>query len=147
MLLEEGLAIARAANNENRVAILHARYGLFELNQLAPHDALSHFHESIQMALRFGHRVMVAFCLWGFAEISSTYSEEGEAKQRAVRLLSASDALSKRMSHPLAHVSDPSYQRTLASVRLALDEATFAQAWAEGQTMTLEEAVAYALAV
>jgi predicted ATPase len=147
MLLEEGLAIARAANNENRVAILHARYGLFELNQRAPHDALSHFRESIQMALRFGHLLMVAFCLWGLAEISGTYSEEGEAKQRAVRLLSASDALAKTMSHPLAHVRNPEYQHSLDSVRLTLDEATFAQAWTEGQTMTLDEAVAYALAL
>jgi hypothetical protein len=93
---------------------------------------MSHFRESIQMALRFGHLVMVAFCLWGLAEISGTYSEEGEAKQRAVRLLSASDALGKTMSHPLAHVRHPEYQRSLDSVRLALDEATFVQAWAEG---------------
>jgi len=30
-------------------------------------------------------------------------------------------------------------------VRAQLDEATFAQAWAAGRTMTLEQAVAYAL--
>jgi predicted ATPase/DNA-binding XRE family transcriptional regulator len=146
-LLEEGLAIARAANNENRVAILHARYGVFELNQNAPHAARSHFGESLQLALRYGHLVMITFCLWGLAEISGTYSEEGEAKQRAARLLSASDALSKRMSHPLAHVPSPGYQRSLDSVRLALDAETFAQAWAEGQAMTMEEAVAYALEI
>lgn len=146
-LLEEGLAIARAANNENRVAILHARFANFELHQRAPHAARSHFRESIQLALRYGHLVMVAYCLSGLAKISGTYSEEGEAKQKAVRLLSASDALGKTISHPFAHVRHPDYQRSLDSVRLALDETTFAQAWAEGQTMTLEEAVAYALAL
>jgi tetratricopeptide (TPR) repeat protein len=146
-LLEEGLAIARAANNENRVAILHARFGNFELNQNAPHAARSHFRESIQLALRYGHLVMIAFCLSGLAKISGTYSEEGEAKQKAVRLLSASDALGTAMSHPLAHVRHPEFQRFLDSVRAALDEATFAQAWAEGQTMTMEEAVAYALEI
>lgn len=51
------------------------------------------------------------------------------------------------MSIPGAPVRDPLYQRSLASVRTALDEATFAQAWAEGQAMTLDEAVAYALTV
>ncbi|MCC6458812.1 MAG: hypothetical protein IT328_27960, partial [Caldilineaceae bacterium] len=146
-LLEEGLAIARAANNENRVAILHARGGYFELNQRAPHVALSHFRESIQIALRFGHREMIVFCLGGFAEISSLYNEAGEAKHRAVRLLSAADALRKTIADPLAPVNDPLYRRALSSVRIALDEATFAQAWAEGQAMTLDEAVAYALAM
>ncbi|MBX2999566.1 MAG: helix-turn-helix domain-containing protein [Caldilineaceae bacterium] len=146
-LLEEGLAIARAANNENRVAMLHARFANFELHQRAPHAARSHFRESIQLALRYGHLVMIAYCLSGLAKISGTYSEEGEAKQKAVRLLSASDALGKTISHPFAHVRHPDYQRSLDSVRLALDEATFAQAWDEGQTMTLEEAVAYALAL
>jgi hypothetical protein len=37
------------------------------------------------------------------------------------------------------------YDRNLAAVRSQLDEATFAQAWAEGQAMTLEQAMAYAL--
>ncbi|MEZ4733067.1 MAG: helix-turn-helix domain-containing protein [Caldilineaceae bacterium] len=147
VLLEEGLAIARAANNENRVAILHARFGWYELNQSRPQAAGPHFCESLQLALRFGHRGMIAFCLGGMAEISDLSSAAGETKERAVRLLSAADALRKPMSIPGAPVRDPLYQRSLASVRTALDEATFAQAWAEGQAMTRDEAVAYALTV
>jgi hypothetical protein len=34
----------------------------------------------------------------------------------------------------------------VAAVRAQLDDATFAAAWAEGQAMSLEQAVAYALA-
>jgi predicted neutral ceramidase superfamily lipid hydrolase len=37
------------------------------------------------------------------------------------------------------------YTRIVASVRAALDEGAFAAAWAEGQAMSLEDAVAYAL--
>jgi hypothetical protein len=36
-------------------------------------------------------------------------------------------------------------RRTVAVVRARLDEATFAMAWAEGQVMTLEQAVTAAL--
>ena len=38
------------------------------------------------------------------------------------------------------------YQREVAAARAVLDDATFAAAWAEGRAMTLEQAVAYALA-
>jgi predicted ATPase len=145
-LLAEGLAVARAANNENRVAILYARSAWFELNQNRPHAALTHYRESMQLAIRLGRRDMIAFCLDGMGIISGLFSEEEEAKQRAVWLLSAADALHKSMNIPGAPMSDPR-QRALASVRAALDEATVAQAWAEGQAMTLEEAVAHALTV
>jgi len=37
------------------------------------------------------------------------------------------------------------YDRAVASVRAQLDEATFGAAWAEGQALTLEQAIAEAL--
>ena len=36
-------------------------------------------------------------------------------------------------------------ERSLTAVRSHLHEATFVAAWAEGQAMTLEQAIAYAL--
>jgi len=37
------------------------------------------------------------------------------------------------------------YERTAAAVRSQLGESAFEEAWAEGQAMTFEQAVAYAL--
>ena len=37
------------------------------------------------------------------------------------------------------------HERTVVIVRTQLNEATFATMWAEGQAMTLEQAIAYAL--
>jgi hypothetical protein len=37
------------------------------------------------------------------------------------------------------------YDRMVSTTRAQFDETTFAAAWAEGQTMTLEQAIAYAL--
>jgi len=38
-----------------------------------------------------------------------------------------------------------SYEHSVAQVRARLDEATFAAAWAKGRTMTLEQAILFAL--
>ena len=38
-----------------------------------------------------------------------------------------------------------SYERDVATTRARLDEDTFTTAWAEGQAMTLEQAIVYAL--
>ncbi len=40
----------------------------------------------------------------------------------------------------------PDYERWLATARARFDPASFAAAWAEGEAMSLEQAVAYALA-
>jgi len=37
------------------------------------------------------------------------------------------------------------YERALAAARAGLSEAEFSAAWTEGERMTLEEAIAYAL--
>lgn len=36
-------------------------------------------------------------------------------------------------------------ERQIEAVRALLDETAFAEAWAEGQAMTLEQAIAYAI--
>jgi hypothetical protein len=45
----------------------------------------------------------------------------------------------------LVHFDRTNYERSVTAARAQLDEATFAKAWAEGQAMTLDKAVAYAL--
>jgi hypothetical protein len=65
---------------------------------------------------------------------------------RAARLMGAAEAVREDQEMPL----EPVYRRDvydalLASARAALDRESFAAAWAEGRTMSLEQAVAYAL--
>jgi hypothetical protein len=47
----------------------------------------------------------------------------------------------------LAPVYHLPYHCALSQIRTDLDEKTFALAWAEGQAMNLNEAIAYALSV
>ena len=64
---------------------------------------------------------------------------------RAARLFGAAEALRESVCVPLPRVHCADYERDVAAARTQLDEATFAVAWAAGQAMTLEQAIAYAL--
>src|SRR5436853_5546825 len=68
-------------------------------------------------------------------------AEQGETTW-AVRLLAAAAALRGSLGAPLPHVCRAGYERSLAAARAQLGEQAFAVAWAEGQSMTWEQALA-----
>ncbi len=65
--------------------------------------------------------------------------------EQAATLLGATNRLRKTMGAPLLPVDRPGYAQTLADLRAGLDDATFAAAWAAGDALSFEQAVAYAL--
>ena len=77
-------------------------------------------------------------------ELARLAIAKGQA-ERAARLLATADTRHRRKvgSGPL--FDRDAYEATFAAVHAHLDDAVFAAAWAEGQAMTLEQAVAYAL--
>jgi predicted ATPase/transcriptional regulator with XRE-family HTH domain len=80
--------------------------------------------------------------LWGLALVAAT---QGRMRQ-AVQLYAVFDKLLESDSVHIAYRKDrEAYRDHLASVRGASDEHEFSAAWAEGQHMSVEEAIAYAL--
>ena len=79
-------------------------------------------------------------------EMALLWAELGRAAE-APRLFAAVETNAARLAMPLLPVDRSEYERGLALVRAALDEAAFAAAWGEGQVMTLEAAATYALEV
>ena len=81
--------------------------------------------------------------LIGLAGIAASKREY----QRATMLLAAKEEMTTINPivryWPMDRIEN---ERTLAILHAQLDDATFAAAWAEGIAMTLEDAVAYALA-
>jgi Tetratricopeptide repeat len=65
----------------------------------------------------------------------------------AARLLGAAAAFDNATGRDPGQTERAAYAHTMAAVCAQLDEATFAAAWAAGRAMTLEQAVAEALAV
>ena len=66
--------------------------------------------------------------------------------ERAARLFGAAEGLREVMGAPLPPADRAGRDRSVAAVRSALGEEAFAAAWAEGRAMSLEAAVAFALA-
>jgi predicted ATPase/DNA-binding SARP family transcriptional activator/uncharacterized protein HemY len=65
-----------------------------------------------------------------------------EAAWRAARLLGAAQALRETIGVPLRSREHAVYGRAVSRARELLGEEAFAAAWLEGQTMTLEQAIA-----
>jgi predicted ATPase/class 3 adenylate cyclase len=65
--------------------------------------------------------------------------------QRSARLFGVAEAIFEATQVQLAAYQQRQRDRDVAALRLALNEAAYTEAWAEGRAMTLEQAVAYAL--
>jgi len=89
----------------------------------------------------WGNQWQFASCLEELAGLAATM----QLPVRAARLFGAAEALRESVCVPLPRVHRADYERDVAAARTQLDEATFAVAWAAGQAMTLEQAIAYAL--
>ena len=72
------------------------------------------------------------------------------ALERGARLLGAADSAIRGLSAPYHATARPGYpelgEAAVEAARTALGEEAFARAWAEGQAMSLDQAVEYALA-
>ena len=93
------------------------------------------------MATELGEKVLLA---GGFEETASLCVRLGRMEP-AARLLGAAEALREAIVCPLPPCDRKDYDETVAAVRAALDEDFFAAAWAEGENMTLDQAVSMAL--
>ncbi len=142
-LAEESLVLARKL--DDRLALAWALNNLGEIllyrNEFIRTDRL--FDESLAIFRGLDSQFGVWQSSIGRASIAAT----SKAIQ-AARLCASVEAISTANGDPLStwppeHRS--CYNHTVAAIRAQLDDATFAAAWAEGQQMTLEQAIAEAL--
>jgi predicted ATPase/transcriptional regulator with XRE-family HTH domain/Tfp pilus assembly protein PilF len=141
-LIEEGLAVAR--QNSATLPLCLALYDLAERDWV-DRDSLSayaRFAEALTLGQREGNLQSIARGLL----VGAKQAADSGVLIRAIRLFGAADQAMPhyRFEQDMIEVTD--YERSLKAARAALDPAASAATWAEGQAMTLEEAVAYALA-
>jgi len=100
------------------------------------------FSESLTRYWTMGHKEGTSLCLTGFAGLASEIGQP----VRAARLFGAAEALREIIG--LSQQSDEraTYDRTVAALRAQLDAAAFAAAWAAGRALSVEQAIADALA-
>jgi tetratricopeptide (TPR) repeat protein len=82
--------------------------------------------------------------LAGVLEVSAALAAAQGARLRATRLAAAAAALRMQLNRPPTASEQATLERTLTGVRRALGAEQQAQAWAAGQSMTPEQAIAHA---
>ena len=95
------------------------------------------FQESLALFREIGDRQGVAWCLTELAGMSGTSGQP----ERAVLLFGAAEALFESIGAHLDVVDRAEYDRNLAEVRSKLSEKVFADAWARGHAMTVDDAL------
>jgi predicted ATPase/DNA-binding CsgD family transcriptional regulator len=103
--------------------------------------AKSLFTEALTLARAVGEKVLVALLLEGLAGAATARART----ERAARLWGAAEVLRKEVGAPMESHELAAYERAMDEARTQLDERAFAAAWEEGRSMTLEEAIDYAL--
>jgi non-specific serine/threonine protein kinase len=93
--------------------------------------------ESLALWQVLGNKTQMSLCLDAFASVISARGDF----ERAACLMAAAKALRDEMGLALEKVDRVELDRIVTRVRAALDEKTFAKAWAQGRAMTLEQAV------
>jgi predicted ATPase len=140
-VLGEALAWAQRAEDRGSVAAVNTNLGWVALGRGEYPQAAALFAEALTLFRDLEDLVNIAECLEGFAGATGMRGE-GE---RAARLYGAADSLRQYLGAPLLPGDRPRHERYLAAARSLLNEAAWEAAWEEGQAMTWEAAISYAL--
>ncbi|HKX17170.1 MAG TPA: LuxR C-terminal-related transcriptional regulator [bacterium] len=140
-LLEESVALAQQIRAKYATPQLQAKLAHVALSQGYSERAFTLYRESLLGLAEIGAQMGAARPLEGLAAVAIA---QGRFEQ-AARLLGAVEAVGETLVW-----SDPplrtDHDSNVAATRAALGKESFAVAWAQGRTMTLEQAIEYALA-
>jgi predicted ATPase/class 3 adenylate cyclase len=140
-LYEQGLAPARARGDRHAAA--YPLRGLAHLCRARGdfEEAEALFKESLALVWELKDQRCACLGIEGLARATAGH---GRA-ERAARLFGIAEALRELVGTRLLPTERAAYEQDLASVHAELGEEAFAAAWAEGSSMSLEQAIAYAL--
>jgi predicted ATPase/class 3 adenylate cyclase len=103
--------------------------------------ALGLFKEAMAISRGLGHKISIAHCMDGMA---GAWGAQGDT-ERAALLFGAAAAWRDKIGAAVPPAFRFGYDQNIAAVRQALGEAGFDAKWEEGQKMTFEEAITFAL--
>ncbi len=143
VLLTESLQLKQETGNRHSVA--HSRFHLATAVVLQGDIAQARtlYEQSLAVAIALGHQELVASCLQGLA-VALTAQAQPLA---AVRLWGAAATILQNSATTLPRVLRASVERAQTRARMQLGDKVFAQALAEGRTMTAEQALAWQPAI
>jgi non-specific serine/threonine protein kinase len=140
-LLEEDLALARQTGEHERTPWLLVDLADLERAAGGPTAGRSRLAEGLDLAKREGNRQCIAYGLL----VEARRAQDSGVRLRSVRLFGAADAALPRFQFEGDYFGAGDYERILNELRAAQPPDAFAAAWAEGQAMAVEEAIALAV--
>jgi len=140
--LQETLILARELADKSLIANISVELGRTELGRGDPERAAVYLREGLSVWAELGDEYGIFEGLWGLAQVAKA-SEEA---RRAGRLFGAADRLRESSEIHVMEIEFPEFAEHLEAARSGFEAAGWTQVYEEGRTMTLEEAVSYALA-
>jgi predicted ATPase/class 3 adenylate cyclase len=140
-LFQESLAMAERDQDQWRIVIARCCQGLVALVAGDLNAARSHFEISLQLSWDEQFQWVIPFLLEGFAGIAV----HQKLFLRAVRLAGAATVQREAAGLPLAPLWQQLLKPPLESAKQQLEPTVWKAAWDEGQAMSIEQAVDYAL--
>lgn len=140
-LYEESLSLFREQGDQSGIALVLKNLG--DIARMT-HDragATALYTQSVTRYRAASNTLGIAECIESLALIAHMQGQW----ERAARLLSAAATLRESIGAPLPLVDRAAIEDATAPTRAALGVASFAAAWAAGQTMSLEQAIAEAV--
>ncbi|MBC8123683.1 MAG: tetratricopeptide repeat protein [Gemmatimonadaceae bacterium] len=141
-LYRQGLIIEQELGDKMGIANRLSNLGLVVREQGHYEAAGAFYMESLVLFLELVDKEGIAINLEGLAGL---YGMQGQMV-RAVWLLGAAEIIREAIGAPLPPCEQLDRARTIATIRLRLDELQFRAAWLQGRSMTLTQAVECALA-
>ena len=134
-LLEESVTALKELGDRWGTAEALLAFARVAMSEGALTSAANRYRESLALSREIGARNLIAAGLEGMGAVAAA---RGKSRW-AARLWGAAQALRMAIGAPVPPVYRAAYEQALASARAQSDEETFATAWAEGETMTLEQ--------
>jgi predicted ATPase len=134
---------AKAGGTPHQIAVAQANLGRYHVFRGDAERALPDLHASLETVARMGHKGGIVYMLDAIAEGSLLLQD----LKRAVRLLAAAQTIRAAIGAPALPALRDRNRRNLDRLKAELDQDRFDKAWADGAQMSVDEAVAEALAV
>jgi non-specific serine/threonine protein kinase len=138
--LEEGVAICREIDDDWALALALRNLGIGAFREGDHEEAVARLAESLTVLQETGNPLYMQ----NLELLAAAVSMQGDHR-RAASLFGAAEALREAVGAFVLPLYRAEYDRGVAAARAGLTEATFNAAWSEGQAMTPEQAVEYAL--
>jgi predicted ATPase len=144
-LLEESLVLYQEQGSQTGIAMTYFNLGDVALRVGNYRHAHQLYKESLALFYELRNRRGIAHALEGLGTVHEAAGRHAETLRQAAVLWAAAAVLRMEIGAPLPGNDRGELEQMQARVRAQVDEAAWRAAWAEGEGLTLEQAIAYTL--